>query len=110
MNIIIRANKEQFEEAKDMCEAIVELFQDEIDAARNEGLIAGRNEGLIAGRNEGLVAGRNEGLIVGKTENLHITIRACRDFGGTKEKVYELLVNEYKLTEEQAAEYIERYW
>ena len=85
-----------------MCEAIVELFQDEIDAARNEGLIAGRDEGLIVGRNEGLVTGRNE--------NLHITIRACRDFGGTKEKVYELLVNEYKLTEEQAGEYIEQYW
>ena len=102
MNIIIRANKEQFEEAKDMCEAIVELFQDEIDAARNEGLIAGRNEGLIAGR--------NEGLIVGKTQNLHITIRACRDFGGTKEKVYELLVNDYKLTEEQATYYIQQYW
>ena len=118
MNIIIRANKEQFEEEKDMCEAIVELFQDEIDAARkealivgrNEGLIVGRNEGLIAGRNEGLIAGRNEGLIVGKTENLHITNKACRDFGGTKEKVYELLVNEYKLTGEQAEEYIEKYW
>lgn len=102
MNIIIRANKEQFEEEKDMCEAIVELFQDEIDAARKEALIVGRNEGLIAGR--------NEGLIVGKTENLHITIKACRDFGGTKEKVYELLVNEYKLTGEQAEEYIEKYW
>ena len=110
MNIIIRANREQFEEGKDMCEAIVELFQDEIDAARNEGLIAGRNEGLIAGRNEGLIEGRNEGLVTGRIENLHITIKACRDFGGSKEKVYELLVNEYKLTEEQANDYIEQYW
>ena len=86
MNIIIRANKEQFKEAKDMCEAIVELFQDEIDAARKEALIVGRNE------------------------NLHITIKACRDFGVVKEKVYELLVNDYKLTEEQAEEYIEKNW
>lgn len=110
MNIIIRANKEQFEEGKDMCEAIVELFQDEIDAARNEALIVGRNEGLIEGRNEGLIEGRNEGLVTGRIENLHITIKACRDFGGSKEKVYELLVNEYKLTEEQANDYIEQYW
>lgn len=39
MNIIIRANEMLFEEVKgeDMCEALRELFKDEIEAAKNEG-------------------------------------------------------------------------
>ncbi|MBO5158157.1 MAG: hypothetical protein J6B94_01010 [Lachnospiraceae bacterium] len=39
MNIIIRANETLFEEVKgnDMCEALRELFHDELEAARNEG-------------------------------------------------------------------------
>lgn len=98
MNIIIRANNEQFKEARNMCEAILELFQDEVEMQTTKAM------------NEGRIAGRNEGIITGRIENLRITIRACRDFGGTKEKVYELLVNEYKLTEEQAKDYIEQYW
>ena len=98
MNIIIRANNELFREERNMCEAILELFQDEVDVQ------------TAKARSEGLIAGRSEGLATGRIENIHITIRACKDFGGTKEKVYELLVNEYKLTEEQAGEYIEQYW
>ena len=90
MNIIIRANNKQFKEERNMCEAILELFQDEVDIETTKA--------------------RNEGLIIGRSENLQITIRACRDFGGTKDKVYELLINEYKLTDEQAKEYIERFW
>ena len=98
MNIIIRANNKQFKEERNMCEAILELFQDEVDIQTTKA------------RNEGLMAGRNEGLAVGRNENLHITIKACRDFGGTKEKVYDLLINDYKLTDEQAKEYLEQYW
>ena len=82
MNIIIRANKEQFEEAKDMCEAIVELFQDEIDAARNEELM----------------------------KNLLITIKTCKELGGSVEKIYSILVNDYKFTDDKAKDYIEQYW
>ena len=86
MNIIIRANNKQFKEERNMCEAILELFQDEVDIQTTKA----RNEGLI--------------------ENLKITIKACKDFGGTEEKVYSLLLNDYKLTEEQAKEYLEQYW
>lgn len=43
MNIIVRANRESFKEGKDMCEALIELFQDEIDEAREKG----REEGLL---------------------------------------------------------------
>ena len=73
-----------------MCEAILELFQDEVDIQTTKA--------------------RNEGLAVGRNENLHITIKACKDLGGTEEKVYSLLINDYKLTDEQAKEYLEQYW
>lgn len=69
MNIIIRANNEQFKEARNMCEAILELFQDEVEMqttkAINEGRIAGRNEGIITGRIENLriPSGREEILV-----------------------------------------------
>lgn len=38
MNVIIRANKQKFEEVKYMCEALKELFADELEMARNEGI------------------------------------------------------------------------
>lgn len=38
MNVIIRANKKKFEEVKYMCEALKELFADELEVARNEGI------------------------------------------------------------------------
>jgi len=43
MNIIVRANMERFKEGKDMCEAIIELFQDEYD----KGVQAAREEGAL---------------------------------------------------------------
>ena len=51
MDVIVRANKGLFEEVKekDMCDAIRELFQDEIEEAtkkvRTEALLEGRLEG-----------------------------------------------------------------
>ena len=58
MNIIVQANMERFKEGKDMCEAIIELFQDEYD----RGIKAAREEALLEGRMEGRMEGRLEGL------------------------------------------------
>ena len=54
MDVIVRANKELFEEVKekDMCEAIRELFHDEIQAARLDALQEGRAEGRAEARSE----------------------------------------------------------
>ena len=54
MDIIVRANHEMFEEAKEMCDALRELFADEFKENRQEGLQAGLKEG----RQEGLQEGR----------------------------------------------------
>ena len=47
MDVILRANKGLFEEVKekDMCDAIRELFHDEIEEVRIEALLEGRLEG-----------------------------------------------------------------
>ena len=60
MDIIVRANHEMFEEAKEMCDALRELFADEFKENRQEGLQEGRQEGLQEGRQEGLQKGRSE--------------------------------------------------
>ncbi len=51
MNVIVRANKESFKEGNVVCEAIVELFQDEYDA----GVKAAREAGIEQGRLEILI-------------------------------------------------------
>ena len=52
MDIIVRANHEMFEEAKEMCDALRELFADEFKENRQKGLQEGRQEGLQKGRSE----------------------------------------------------------
>ena len=59
MDVIVRANKGLFEEVKekDMCDAIRELFQDEIEEAtkkvRIEAHLEGKLEAIIEGKIEG---------------------------------------------------------
>lgn len=48
MNAIVHANKELFKEATKMCEALLELMEDELKAREN----AGREDGRIAGERD----------------------------------------------------------
>ena len=60
MNLIMRANKEVFKEARNnMCEALMELMEDVIE----EKFAAGRSEGRLEGKLEGRLEGRLEGLL-----------------------------------------------
>ena len=47
MDLIVRANKDKFKEAKIMCEALEELMKDELEAKKAEGLALGKAEGII---------------------------------------------------------------
>lgn len=78
MNIITRANKERFKEVMGMCEALKELWADDIEQSRNEGI--------------------------------RCTIDSCKELGGTEEQIHALLVKNYKITEEEAEEYMKLYW
>lgn len=88
MDIIVRANREQFEEAKEMCEALRELFADELEKARQESQREGRREG----RREGLAAINKMNLKLselGRTEDI---LKAARD-----PKFQEQLLKEFHL-------------
>lgn len=63
LNIIVNANKEMFEEAKEVCEALLELMKDELDESKK----AGRIEGEIAGRKAGRIQLIQTKLSKGKT-------------------------------------------
>jgi hypothetical protein len=65
MDVIVRANKGLFEEVKekDMCDAIRELFHDEIEEVRIEALLEGRLEGKIEGKFETIMELAKDGLL-----------------------------------------------
>ena len=52
MNIIIRANNELFRREKPMCEALMELMQEEMDALREQCMAEGLAEGRLEGKRE----------------------------------------------------------
>ncbi len=49
MNVLVRANQEEMEVEKKMCEALKELFADELKNAAEEGRAAGLAKGLAEG-------------------------------------------------------------
>lgn len=94
MNVIVRANKESFKEGNDMCEAIVELFQDEYDA------------GVKAAREAGLQQGIERGIELGIKSLVESLQKLEMSRNTTKEEICE----KFNLTEEKAISYMEKYW
>ncbi|MBP3610432.1 MAG: Rpn family recombination-promoting nuclease/putative transposase [Lachnospiraceae bacterium] len=66
MNIIVRANAEMFQEVRSMCEALLELMKDELEAREREVLSRGLSQGL----SEGLSQGLSQGLLQGSLKKL----------------------------------------
>lgn len=82
MNIIIRANREKFEEAKGMCEALKELFADELEKTRREE----RSEGIKS------------------------LISSCKKLGGSWDVILGMVEENFSVTNEEAEEYMNLYW
>lgn len=55
---VMRANWEKLKEGSNMCEALKELFADDLRESREQGIIEGRIEGRNASRIEGRIEGR----------------------------------------------------
>ena len=55
MDLIVRANKDKFKEAKIMCEALEELMEDELEAKRTQGLAEGLALGEALGKAKSIV-------------------------------------------------------
>ena len=90
MNVIVRANREKFKEVTDMCEALREIWAEDFERARSEGLKAGIEEGI--------------------REGIRRMIISSRELGVAPERVKEMLIKNYEVTDLEAEEYIKLYW
>ena len=54
--------------------------------------------------------GIREGERRAKEEGIISMIRACKKLSATREKVQEIVMEEFNLTEANAKEYVEKYW
>ncbi len=86
MDVIVRANENEFREANNMCEALHELWKDDIDKAAEQA--------------------RNEE----KEKGIESTINACKSLGGSMEQAADILVENMELTIEKAYDYLKKYW
>lgn len=86
MNIIVHANSKQFREASNMCEALHELWKDDIDREAAKAKQEGVEQGIKS------------------------TIKSCKAFGGTREKIADILMENFNLTKENAELYMQKYW
>ncbi len=105
MNIIIRANRKSFEEEKYMCEAILELYKDEFDAA----MAIEREKAVHEGRYEGRLEGRLEGRREGRLEGIKVMIIDYLEEGFPAQRILEKLEKRFGLTTEEAQSYFEQY-
>lgn len=86
MNLIIQANQEKFQEARGMCEALRELFRDELE----------EREKIV----------RSESI----NQGIQSMIEVCKGLGCSREFVFDTILEKFHTSEEEAAEYMERYW
>lgn len=84
MNLIVRANQKQMEEEKNMCEALNELFAEELKEAD----LRGRKEGIIQGENLGIKLTKRVFKLTAKGCPVENIAQEC---GISVEKVKEIL-------------------
>jgi hypothetical protein len=91
MNLITRANWEQMEVEKKMCDALNELFAEELREAD--------------------LRGRTEGLKLGKSEGLHqAAVETYQEMGLNYQDTRSRIKEKYQLTEDEARKIMEKHW
>ena len=85
-----------------MCEALRELFKDELEEEFNHGLNQGLNQGLSQGVSEGLSQGLSQGL--------KSMIEACKSLGGSRDVVLNIVMDKFDLPKDEAENYMKLYW
>lgn len=61
-------------------------------------------------RKEGVEEGRQEGILEGRQEGIRVTVRTCRNFNISKEDTIRNIMNEFFLSQEEATNYVKKYW
>ena len=93
MDVIMRANHDVIEEAKNMCDAIRELFADELEEGVKRGVQLGKEQGLEQGLEQGIRA-----LILDNLEERK-----------TKEQITAKLIKRFELSPDNAETYFNKY-
>ena len=86
MDVIVRANQKQYEEGRRMCEALKELFADELAEREEMGIEMGIEKGIQA--------------LIETCKELHLSPGQC----------LEKLVEKFQLSEADAGVYLNTYW
>lgn len=82
-----------------MCDALNELFAEEL------------KEADLGGRTEGLRLGRSEGLQLGKSEGLHqAAVETYQEMGLNYQDTYSRVKEKYQLTEDETRTIMEKHW
>lgn len=101
MNLIVRANREVFKEGKEMCEALRELFKDELEV----GIAAGIEERLPKVVEERVAEARQEV----RREGINALIADNMEEGFSASRILEKLVKRFGLTPGEAQGYLEQF-
>lgn len=103
LQVAMMGNREVFEETKKegdyMCEALRELFSDEIEAEKARARREGREEGIAEGRVEGLAAGMAEGRAEERAESQNVISKLQEQIELLNQTVVELKNKLSKLEE-----------
>lgn len=68
MDLIVRANWEKIKEEKTMCDALNELFADELAESKERGIQEGLAQGIKQGIEQGIERGIERGTAIGKAD------------------------------------------
>ena len=61
-------------------------------------------------RQEGVEEGRQEGRWEGILEGIRATVRTCRNFNISETDAVRNIMNEFSLSQEEAVNYVKKYW
>ena len=61
-------------------------------------------------RQEGVEEGRQEGRWEGILEGIRATVRTCRNFNISEADTVRNIMNEFSLSQEEAVNYVKKYW
>lgn len=122
MNLMIRANKNQYEEALIMCDALRELVEEiytrdkeQIQARwksefEEEFLKEYREELRAQIREQFFKQCVEQGREQGREQGIQSAIAICIQLGASRDIAFKNLCEKFSLTESQAEEYLQKYW
>ena len=94
-----------------MCRALDKLVNEGWEKGNLKGMRDGQIEGMRRGKIEGMRQGKIEGMRQGKIEGrIEGIVKTYREFHVTQENTVTKLQKEFGLKEEEAREYVEKFW